>query len=42
MKPHLLKLSLVVSILFFLFQNNIQAAHIIGGEMTYECLGNGL
>ncbi len=26
---------------FFFIINNIYAAHIIGGELTYQCLGNG-
>ena len=26
---------------FFFLINNINAAHIIGGELTYQCLGNG-
>lgn len=35
-----LKLIFTLSILSFLMQVDLSAAHIIGGEITYECIGN--
>lgn len=40
MKPRLF-INLSFFSLILLFQINLQAAHIIGGTMSYECLGNG-
>jgi len=36
----LLKLSLIFSLLFVVFGFNASAAHLVGGEVSYQCLGN--
>src|SRR5687767_9460283 len=37
---NMLRLTILVSSLVFLFTDNVQATHIVGGDLTYQCLGN--
>lgn len=37
-----LRLAVMLSSLFFLFQQDVQASHIVGGDLTYRCLGNNM
>lgn len=41
MKSNNYQSSFVFILLFLFFSNPIHAAHIVGGEMTYRCLGGG-
>ncbi|TVR76977.1 MAG: gliding motility-associated C-terminal domain-containing protein [Chitinophagaceae bacterium] len=36
----LITLTLVTSMLFFIPLNEVKASHAVGGDITYECLGN--
>ncbi len=39
MKAQVLKL-IILTLIVFLCQKNLSASHIVGGEITYKCLGN--